>query len=67
MTKVLGIIGNPVAKSFSPTYFNEKFKRQKIDYQYKRFQLNEISEVEDVFSKEKQLVGFNVTSPFKEC
>ena len=66
MTKVLGIIGNPVAKSFSPTYFNEKFKRQKIDYQYKRFQLNEISEVEDVFSKEKQLVGFNVTSPFKE-
>lgn len=66
MTKVLGIIGNPVAKSFSPTYFNEKFKKHNLDYVYKRFQLNEIAEVENLFRTESRLVGLNVTSPFKE-
>ncbi|MFT5511691.1 MAG: shikimate dehydrogenase [Bacteroidia bacterium] len=64
--KIFGIIGNPVTHSFSPDYFNGKFKHLKFPFEYKRFALDDISEVEGIFQHEKNLVGLNVTSPFKQ-
>lgn len=67
MTKLFGIIGNPVTHSFSPDYFNEKFKKNGLPCQYKRFPLSQISQLQDVLQNHPNLVGFNVTSPFKEA
>lgn len=67
MTKLYGIIGNPVTHSFSPDYFSEKFKRLGLNYSYDRFHLNDISELSNVLNANPSLVGFNVTSPFKEA
>ncbi|GGE91021.1 shikimate dehydrogenase [Chishuiella changwenlii] len=61
-----GLIGRNIAYSFSKTYFAEKFKNENIvDAVYNVFDLNTISEVENVFKKEG-LVGFNVTIPYKQ-
>lgn len=64
--KIYGLIGNPVSHSFSEKYFMEKFKREKIDAEYKTFKLEDITELQDLVKKEKELNGLNVTIPYKE-
>lgn len=64
--KTYGLIGNPVAHSFSEKFFTEKFKREQIDATYKTFKLEEITEFQDLLKKEKNLSGLNVTIPYKE-
>lgn len=61
-----GLIGNPVEHSFSEKYFSEKFKREKISAVYKTFPLKEITEIQNLIQKEKELKGLNVTIPYKE-
>jgi shikimate dehydrogenase len=62
----LGLIGKNISYSFSQSYFTEKFKKLYLkDYQYSIFDLQDISEVDKIF-KTKNLVGFNVTIPYKE-
>lgn len=61
-----GIIGNPLAHSFSPQYFESKFKKLGIDEKYLRFQLDDIAELHDLLRRNRNLKGFNVTIPFKE-
>jgi shikimate dehydrogenase len=64
--KHLGLIGKNISYSFSQSYFTEKFKNLDLnDYQYTIFELQDISEVDKIF-KTKNLVGFNVTIPYKE-
>lgn len=61
-----GLIGSSLQHSFSPTYFKEKFQRENItDASYEAFELSRINEIQDLL-KEKNLVGLNVTFPFKE-
>ncbi|MCQ2342162.1 MAG: shikimate dehydrogenase [Paludibacteraceae bacterium] len=59
-----GIIGKPVAQSFSAKYFSEKFMREHIDAQYERYELQSIEEVRPYL---QQLDGFNVTIPYKQA
>jgi len=66
MTPLYGIIGYPLSHSFSPAYFNEKFKRQKINALYKTFELRNINEFPELLKREKQLSGLNVTIPYKQ-
>lgn len=62
----LGLIGKNISYSFSKTFFEDKFKKKKItNFSYEIFDLQEISEVENIFSK-PDLLGFNVTIPYKE-
>lgn len=64
--KKLGLIGKNISYSFSKKYFEDKFQKLMLkDYSYNIFDLNEIDEVEDVFSA-PELLGFNVTIPYKE-
>ncbi|HAO08050.1 MAG TPA: shikimate dehydrogenase, partial [Chryseobacterium sp.] len=64
--KKLGLIGKNISYSFSKKYFEDKFQKLMLkDYSYTIFDLNEIDEVEDVFSA-PELLGFNVTIPYKE-
>lgn len=61
-----GIIGNPLAHSFSPAYFAEKFRKLGIEASYERFELNAITEFPNLLKTHPQLRGLNVTIPYKQ-
>ena len=67
MTKLYGIIGNPVKHSFSPDYFNAKFQKLGLPYRYDAYELSSIEEITNLLKDKPTLAGFNVTSPFKEA
>jgi len=61
-----GLIGASLSHSFSPRYFEQKFKGMRSsDYSYKAFELDSINKVAQLIDKES-LKGFNITIPFKE-
>ena len=66
MTPLFGIIGYPLSHSFSPAYFHEKFKREKINAHYKLFELKSINEFPELLKHHKELSGINVTIPYKQ-
>ncbi|MBK7700999.1 MAG: shikimate dehydrogenase [Saprospiraceae bacterium] len=66
MTKKYGLIGYPLEHSFSPDYFNTKFKNERIDADYKTYPLNNIKEFAALISK-LNFSGLNVTIPYKEA
>lgn len=61
--KHFGIIGKPVAHSFSEQYFTDKFTNEHIQADYKRFELDTIEHVGTYLN---QLDGCNITIPFKQ-
>lgn len=61
-----GLIGNPVSHSFSADYFNTKFAENSIDARYDVYQLNDIDELVNLINDNTDLIGLNVTSPFKQ-
>lgn len=64
--KTFGLIGRHLTHSFSPTYFQEKFEKEGIkNCQYLLFPLADISEVQALLQKEKNLNGLNITIPYK--
>ncbi len=64
--KNFGLIGRSLLHSFSKTYFEKKFKEQKLlDHAYLNFELKTIEEFKTVL-KTENLKGLNVTNPFKE-
>lgn len=64
---LLGLIGNPVAHSRSPELFKGFFYRENIkDWDYRLFPLDTISQLTDLLNTRSELVGFNVTVPFKK-
>ncbi|MEY8761389.1 shikimate dehydrogenase family protein [Chryseobacterium tongliaoense] len=64
--KKLGLIGRNISYSFSKKFFEDKFQKLMLKgFSYDIFDLNEIDEVESLFSK-PELLGFNVTIPYKE-
>ena len=64
--EVYGLIGKTLKHSFSKTYFEQKFKDQKIeDVEYRNFEFEHIDEVKLQLSEIKDLNGLNVTIPYK--
>jgi len=62
-----GLIGKSLTHSFSPTYFKNKFEREQInDAHYKLFPLENIEEISAIKIEQENLIGLNVTIPFKE-
>ena len=60
-----GLIGHPLAHSFSKKYFTEKFQREGIEEcEYQLFDIDSIDKLAWVLEKES-LRGFNVTIPYK--
>ena len=65
--KVFGLIGYPLGHSFSKDYFTKKFSRQKItDSIYKNFEMASLDSFTETIQEEKNLIGLNVTIPYKE-
>ncbi len=63
--KVYGLLGRNISYSFSRSYFEEKFKKENLQHEYKNFDLNKINELKKVI-KNPEIQGLNVTIPYKE-
>lgn len=62
-----GLIGRTLSHSFSQTYFNQKFYSQSLtEYQYDLFELKTVDELPALLAAHPNLVGLNVTVPYKE-
>ncbi|WP_047546025.1 shikimate dehydrogenase family protein [Psychroserpens sp. Hel_I_66] len=62
----LGLIGKDISYSFSKQFFTEKFKNEKLAFNYENFDLEHISEFPKLLTNNHSIVGFNVTIPYKE-
>ena len=63
-----GLIGRTLKHSFSQTYFTQKFYSQGLtdDHRYDLFELADIYELPALLQANPDLVGLNVTVPYKE-
>ncbi len=62
-----GLIGKKLGHSFSKKYFTEKFAREGIaGAQYELYELPDAQELRTLLQQEPELVGLNVTVPYKE-
>jgi shikimate dehydrogenase len=64
MAKLFGLLGKSLKHSFSPNFFNSYFQEFEINAHYQLFEIENIQEVEKIFSLNPS--GFNVTVPYKE-
>lgn len=64
--KKYGLIGYPLTHSFSKRFFTEKFEKEKIDATYENFEIESISRVPEIVKTNPDLIGLNVTIPYKE-
>lgn len=66
--KRFGIIGHPLTHSFSPAYFEKKFREEALsDHRYEAHDLNDIKRLPELLETlGKDLIGLNVTIPYKE-
>lgn len=61
-----GLLGFPLGHSFSASFFNEKFRREGIDAEYRNFELADIGELTELLAELPELRGLNVTIPYKQ-
>lgn len=68
MDRLYGLIGRRLGHSFSEKWFADEFSRRGLNgYSYRNFQLEDISMLPRLLREHPQLLGFNVTVPFKEA
>ncbi len=63
--RTYGLIGYPLGHSFSSRFFTEKFAREQKQEKYLNFEISTIDRVIDVILSHCELVGLNVTIPYK--
>ena len=64
--KKYGLIGRKLGHSFSKEFFNKKFKQLDLEnYHYENYELENLSGLKELINK-NNLIGVNVTIPFKE-
>lgn len=64
--KKYGLIGYPLTHSFSKRYFTEKFESEKINSGYDNYEIDKISRFPEIIKNNPELIGLNVTIPYKE-
>lgn len=65
--KLYGLIGYPLSHSFSKKYFSDKFQKEGIEGSfYELFPISDIKALPDLVATHPNLVGLNVTIPYKE-
>ncbi len=65
--KKYGLIGFPLEHSFSKRYFTEKFEKESIkDCRYDTYPIEKIDLLKDLVNNDRELMGLNVTIPFKK-
>ncbi|MBR1804711.1 MAG: shikimate dehydrogenase [Muribaculaceae bacterium] len=63
---IYGLVGFPLAHSFSRDYFNQKFASEGINAEYLNFEIDDINHLMEIVSEYPTLGGLNVTAPYKE-
>ena len=61
-----GLIGYPLGHSFSISYHNQRFADEGINAKYFNFEIPSIDDLAAIISKNPELKGLNVTSPYKQ-
>lgn len=64
--KRYGLIGYPLTHSFSKRFFSDKFEKEGVDASYENFEIETISFFPEVVKNNPDLIGLNVTIPYKE-
>lgn len=65
--RLFGLIGYPLSHSFSPGYFNDKFKQNNLhNCLYKAFPIETIFSLKHLINANPNLEGLNVTIPYKK-
>ncbi len=65
--KLYGLIGYPLSHSFSKKYFTQKFENEgKSNEIYENYPIDNITKLETVIKENSDLIGLNVTIPYKE-
>ena len=66
-TKRFGLVGKNISYSFSKSYFANKFEENNnFDCEYENIDLQTIQELPNYLKKNPELIGLNVTIPYKE-
>jgi len=60
-----GLIGFPLAHSYSRAFFNGKFEKEGLDARYRNFEMESVEELPDMLANQPDLKGLNVTIPHK--
>ncbi len=63
---IYGLLGHPLGHSYSAAFFNDKFRSEGIDAEYRNFDFATVGEAVDALRQMPQLRGFNVTIPYKQ-
>lgn len=61
-----GLIGHPLAHSFSQRYFRQKFADEDIDADYINFDIDTAEKLREIVAAHPNLRGLNVTHPYKQ-
>lgn len=65
--RCFGLIGFPLSHSFSAKYFADKFESERLtDCIYRNFPLEQIGLLNQLIEEHNDLIGLNVTIPYKE-
>ena len=65
--RLFGLIGYPLAHSFSKKYFTEKFENERLsECAYENFPIISIDKFKSILQNYPQLKGLNITIPYKE-
>jgi shikimate dehydrogenase len=64
--RLYGLVGKKLDHSFSPDYFSEKFRKLKVDAEYKLFEIDDVNEIIDIINENPNLAGLNITIPYKQ-
>ncbi|WP_460218774.1 shikimate dehydrogenase family protein [Psychroserpens sp. MEBiC05023] len=62
----LGLLGKNISYSFSRGYFSKKFEDEQLAFTYENFDLESITEFQDLINNNPDVTGLNVTIPYKE-
>ncbi len=62
----LGLLGKNISYSFSKIHFAKKFANEGLPYTYENFDIETIFEFPSILKNNPDLVGLNVTIPYKE-
>ncbi|AEW85049.1 shikimate dehydrogenase [Flavobacterium columnare] len=66
--KKLGLLGKNISYSFSKNYFTNKFQNESLTliFSYDNYDIQKIGEFKEIIINEPNLIGLNVTIPYKE-
>ena len=65
--KKFGLLGRHIDYSFSRTYFTNKFKHNQLECEYVNFDIENIEQFRSIIETTPNLMGMNVTIPYKEA